>query len=543
MLAEQREKLHAKLWKTLGAIRATDYSKEHVLGLILYYYLSQDFSDFLDSRTKAHQKYKDFSDEEILKKISKENIVEIIQEKGLFIYPSQLFCNVLNSFKKSKKASLGLYLDQIFKQIEDPLNTLELESDSFVARHFLGLFRKVSLGEIGETNDPNSKQANLESQNHSIETLIKIIEELNDFDSFNIDILGDAYEYLINYYAKEGGKSGGEFFTPQSVSRLLYKITHAHLDRTPHFENKNPISVYDPCCGSGSLLLQFARNNYSYQFYGQEKNPLNYDLARMNMFLHGVDYENFNIRCANTLLEPKHQKEGDIEHGFDVIVSNPPFSYGKDMPNGWYEDQEKILEQDERFRVAGKLAPKGYADLAFILHMCDLLSQYGICASVIANGALYRSNSEKKIREYLVDNNFVDCVIALPKDLFFGTTIPASILILRTNKENKNNDSILLIDATKLYERENATNQLKETHIDQILEAYLKRENIPNFCYIKTKEELQENGYNLSVPSSLEEQEVINIKALNLELEEIVKTQDLKRSFLDNLISELERGH
>ncbi|WP_081478668.1 type I restriction-modification system subunit M [Helicobacter cetorum] len=359
-----------------------------------------------------------------------------------------------------------------------------------------------------------------------------------------MDILGDAYEYLINYYAQKAGQSGGEFFTPQSVSHLLYKITHAHLEKTPYFLDKNPISVYDPCCGSGSLLLQFARNNYSYQFYGQEKNPLNYDLARMNMFLHGVDFSNFNIRCEDTLLNPKHAKEGAIRHGFDIIVSNPPFSYGKDIKGGWYKKEKKLLELDERFRMVGALAPSSKADLAFILHMCDLLSHYGMCASVIANGALYRANSEAKIREYLIKRDFVDCVIALPNDLFFGTTIPASIIILRKNKFKEcEKNNVLLIDASKLFERKDTKNQLNDTHIAKILEAYALRQAIENFCYLKTKEELQTNGYNLSVPSSIEEQEKINIKDLNLELEEIIKTQNLKRSFLDNLINELERGY
>ncbi len=327
-------------------------------------------------------------------------------------------------------------------------------------------------------------------------------------------------------YASNAGKSGGEYFTPQEVSELLAKITLHNQ------ENIN--KVYDPCCGSGSLLLQFSKvlgdKNVLKGYFGQEINLTTYNLCRINMFLHDINYSKFHIAHGDTLLDPKHEDD----EPFDAIVSNPPYS------TKWIGDSNPILMNDERFNKAGALAPKSAADLAFTMHMLSYLSNQGTAAIVEFPGVLYRGGAEKKIREYLVRENFIDCVIALPENLFFGTNIATCILVL---KKNKKDDTTLFIDASKEFVKEGKKNKLKERNREKILQTYIERKAIKHFSALASIEQIQENDYNLSVNRYVEQEdtkEVIDIKALNIEIAQIVKKQSALRNSLESIIKELE---
>ncbi|GHS61747.1 hypothetical protein JP0521_13350 [Helicobacter pylori] len=343
-----------------------------------------------------------------------------------------------------------------------------------------------------------------------------------------IDVFGDAYEYLMAMYASNAGKSGGEFFTPQEVSELLAKIA---------LHNQESINkVYDPCCGSGSLLLQFSKvlgdKNVSKGYFGQEINLTTYNLCRINMFLHDINYSKFHIALGDTLLDPKHEDD----EPFDAIVSNPPYS------TKWAGDKNPILINDERFSKAGVLAPKNAADLAFTMHMLSYLSNSGTAAIVEFPGVLYRGNAEAKIREYLVKNNFIDCVIALPDNLFFGTSIATCILVL---KKNKQDDTTLFIDASKEFVKEGKKNKLKAHNRENILKTYTERKVIKHFSSLASMEKIKENDYNLSVNRFVEQEdtkEVIDIKALNSEISQIVQRQSALRNSLESIIKELEEG-
>ena len=347
-----------------------------------------------------------------------------------------------------------------------------------------------------------------------------------NFQDNEIDAFGDAYEYLISKYASNAGKSGGEFFTPQTVSKLLSRLV---------MDGKTNINkVYDPTCGSGSLLLQmkkqFDEHIIEEGFFGQEINMTNFNLARMNMFLHNVNYNNFSIKRGDTLINPLHKEEKP----FDAIVSNPPYSIK------WVGDTDPTLINDERFAPAGKLAPKSYADYAFIMHSLSYLSSKGRAAIVCFPGIFYRKGAEKTIRQYLVDNNFIDCIIQLPENLFFGTTIATCILIMAKNKiENK----ILFIDASKEFKKEANNNILDETNIEVIIDAFKNRTEKEYFSRYVDKEDIQERDYNLSVSTYVEKEdtkEVIDIKVLNKEIEETVKKIDKLRSSIDEIVKELE---
>ncbi|GAA8091999.1 hypothetical protein HpNP4_25980 [Helicobacter pylori] len=330
----------------------------------------------------------------------------------------------------------------------------------------------------------------------------------------------------MTMYASNAGKSGGEFFTPQEVSELLAKIA---------LHNQESVNkVYDPCCGSGSLLLQFSKvlgdKNISKGYFGQEINLTTYNLCRINMFLHDINYSKFHIAHGDTLLDPKHEDD----EPFDAIVSNPPYS------TKWAGDSSPILISDERFSPAGVLAPKNAADLAFTMHMLSYLSNSGTAAIVEFPGVLYRGHAEAKIREYLVKNNFIDCVIALPDNLFFGTSIATCILVL---KKNKQDDTTLFIDASKEFVKEGKKNKLKEHNREKILQTYIERKAIKHFCALADIEKIKENDYNLSVNRYVEQEdtkEAIDIKALNIEIAQIVAKQSALRNSLESIIKELE---
>jgi type I restriction enzyme M protein len=436
-----------------------------------------------------------------------------VSDKGFYILPSELFANVRGHAPQDE--NLNEHLQEVFKHIESSAMGTPSEPD------FKGLFADfdVNSAKLGETVSKRN------------EKLIKLMNKigdlpLGDFAEHNIDAFGDAYEYLMTMYASSAGKSGGEFFTPQSVSELLARLTVVGKTEV----NK----VYDPACGSGSLLLKFAKvlgkDNVRQGFFGQEINLTTYNLARINMFLHDINYEKFDIAHGDTLLDPKHWNE----EPFDAIVSNPPYS------THWEGDSNPLLINDERYAPAGVLAPKSKADLAFTMHILSWLSVSGTAAIVEFPGVLYRGGAEKKIRKYLVDNNFVDTVIQLPPDLFFGTTIATCIIVL---KKSKKDNSILFIDASKQFVREGNKNVLSEENRAKILDTFVARADSQYFATLVPVEKISENEYNLSVSSYVEQEdtrEVIDIKKLNAAIAEIVARESELRSQIDEIVGELE---
>ncbi|GAA8310515.1 type I restriction-modification system subunit M [Helicobacter pylori] len=513
----ERNELHNTIWKVANELRGSvdgwDF-KQYVLGILFYRYISENMTHCVNEDERKHTPDFDYallSDEKA--ESARENLIE---EKGFFIPPSALFCNVLKNAPNNE--DLNVTLQNIFNEIEK--SSLGSQSEENVK----GLFADL---------DVNSNKLG-SSHKTRVEKLTKILQaiggmQLGDYLKSGIDVFGDAYEYLMAMYASNAGKSGGEFFTPQEVSELLAKIA---------LHNQESVNkVYDPCCGSGSLLLQFSKvlgdKNVSkeyLEYFGQEINLTTYNLCRINMFLHDINYSRFHIAHGDTLLDPKHEDD----EPFDAIVSNPPYS------TKWAGDSSPILITDERFSKAGVLAPKNAADLAFTMHMLSCLSNQGTAAIVEFPGVLYRGNAEAKIREYLVKNNFIDCVIALPDNLFFGTSIATCILVL---KKNKQDDTTLFIDASKEFVKEGKKNKLKEHNREKILQTYIERKTIKHFCALADIEQIKENDYNLSVNRYVEQEdtkEVIDIKALQFEISQIVAKQSALRNRLDSIISELE---
>ena len=512
----QRAELHRKIWAIAddvrGAVDGWDF-KQYILGILFYRFISENITDFFNSA--EHEAgdlefdYADISDEEA-EQYFRPNTVE---DKGFFILPSQLFQNVVKSAKNNE--NLNTDLANIFKAIEGSALGFASEDD------IKGLFEDVD-------TTSNRLGGTVAEKNKRLTDILTGIAGINfeDFKNNDIDAFGDAYEYLISNYASNAGKSGGEFFTPQTVSKLLAKLV---------MDGKTSINkVYDPTCGSGSLLLQmkkqFDEHIIDEGFFGQEINMTNYNLARMNMFLHNVNYNNFSIKRGDTLINPLH---GD-EKPFDAIVSNPPYSIK------WVGDADPTLINDERFAPAGKLAPKSYADYAFIMHSLAYLSSKGRAAIVCFPGIFYRKGAEKTIRKYLIDNNFIDCVIQLPENLFFGTSIATCILVMAKNKtENK----VLFIDASKEYKKETNNNILEEKNIKAIVDEFKNRKKIEYFSRYVDKSEIEENDYNLSVSTYVEKEdtrEVIDIKVLNKEIEETVTRIDKLRASINEIVKELE---
>ncbi|WQZ62556.1 type I restriction-modification system subunit M [Helicobacter pylori] len=510
----ERNELHNTIWKVANELRGSvdgwDF-KQYVLGILFYRYILENMANHhneYERKLDPNFDYASLSDEEaeIVRKST-------IEEKGFFIPPSALFCNVLKNAPHNE--DLNVTLQNIFTEIEK--SSLGTPSEENVK----GLFADL---------DVNSNKLGSSHKNR-VEKLTKILQaiggmQLGDYLKSGIDVFGDAYEYLMAMYASNAGKSGGEFFTPQEVSELLAKIAlHGQ-------ESIN--KVYDPCCGSGSLLLQFSKvlgdKNVSKGYFGQEINLTTYNLCRINMFLHDINYTKFHIAHGDTLLDPKHEDD----EPFDAIVSNPPYS------TKWVGDSNPLLKNDKRFSKASALAPKNAADLAFIMHMRSYLSNSGTAAIVEFPGVLYRGNAEAKIREYLVKENVIDCVIALPENLFFGTNIATCILVLRKNKKD---DTTLFIDASKEFVKEGKKNKLKAHNREKILQTYIERKEVKHFCALANMEKIKENDYNLSVNRYVEQEdikEVIDIKALNIEIAQIVRKQSALRNSLDLIIKELE---
>lgn len=512
----QRAELHRKIWaiadNVRGAVDGWDF-KQYILGILFYRFISENITEFFNAAEREAGdldfNYAEISDEEAEKDF-RPNTVE---DKGFFILPSQLFENVVKN--ASDNENLNTDLANIFKAIEG--SAVGFASEDAIK----GLFEDVD-------TTSNRLGGTVAEKNKRLTDILKGIAEINfgDFQSNDIDAFGDAYEYLISNYASNAGKSGGEFFTPQTVSKLLARLV---------MDGKTSINkVYGPTCGSGSLLLQMKKQFEDHiiedGFYGQEINMTNFNLARMNMFLHNVNYNNFSIKRGDTLLNPLHNEEKP----FDAIVSNPPYSIK------WVGDADPTLINDERFAPAGKLAPKSYADFAFIMHSLSYLSSKGRAAIVCFPGIFYRKGAERTIRKYLIDNNFIDCVIQLPENLFFGTSIATCVLVMSKNKtENK----VLFIDASKEFKKETNNNILEENNIDAIVEEYRNRTDVEYFSRYVDVSEIEGNDYNLSVSTYVEKEdtrEVIDIKVLNKELEETVKKIDALRSSINEIVKELE---
>ncbi|MDO4814321.1 MAG: type I restriction-modification system subunit M [Gemella sp.] len=510
----ERAELHRKIWAIAddvrGAVDGWDF-KQYILGILFYRFISENMCEYFD---KVEQEidpefyYANISDEEALEDF----LPGTINDKGFFIKPSHLFVNVVKNARNNE--NLNVDLANIFKEIEASAIGSRSEDD------IKGLFDDVD-------TTSNRLGGTVEEKNKRLADILEGIADI-DFGKFqdnDIDAFGDAYEYLISNYASNAGKSGGEFFTPQSVSKLLAKIVMIGKDKI----NK----VYDPTCGSGSLLLQMKKlyddNVLEEGFYGQEINMTNYNLARMNMFLHNINYSDFNIKRGDTLLSPMHMDEKP----FDAIVSNPPYSVK------WVGDNDPTLINDERFAPAGKLAPKTKADFAFVMHSLNHLSSKGRAAIVCFPGIFYRGGAEKTIRKYLVENNFVEAVISLPDNLFFGTSIATNIFVLAKNKvDNK----ILFIDASKEFKKEASNNILTEENIQNVIDLFKNPESVEYKSKYTSIEEVAEADYNLSVSSYVEKEdtrEKIDIVQLNKEIEETVKNIDRLRAEINQIVKDL----
>lgn len=515
MKERERAELHRAIWAIANDLRGSvdgwDF-KSYVLGMLFYRFISENLSSYID-REEHRAGNNGFCYAKLPDSDAEFGRSDTVKEKGFYILPSELFENV--NANAANDPNLNETLSRIFKNIEYSAQGTASEDD------LKGLFDDI---------DVNSSKLGSTVQKRN-EKLVKILNSIGDLKLGNyadnsIDAFGDAYEYLMTMYASNAGKSGGEFFTPQEVSELLAKI--AVVGKT--HVNK----VYDPACGSGSLLLKFAkvlgRENVRQGFYGQEINLTTYNLCRINMFLHDINYEKFDIAHGDTLIDPKHWDD----EPFDAIVSNPPYSIK------WDGDANPILINDTRFSPAGILAPKSKADLAFTMHMLSWLSTSGTAAIVEFPGVLYRGGAEQKIRKYLLENNYIDAVIQLPPDLFFGTTIATCIVVL---KKSKADNSVLFIDASAEFVRGGNKNKLTDENIARILNAYIERKDSQYFARLVTNKEILENDSNISVSSYVvqeDKREVIDITKLNAEIEKIVKRQQELRSAIDEIVADLE---
>ncbi len=511
----QRAELHKTIWRIAndmrGSVDGWDF-KTYVLGMLFYRYISENLTSYInDHQHRAGDEAFDYVT--LADDMAEYGRKETVAEKGFFILPSELFQNVRAKAKNDQ--NLNETLAHIFRNIEGSAVGSASEND------LKGLFDDLDV-------NSNKLGGSVVKRN---EKLVKLLDAIGDltlgsFADSTIDAFGDAYEYLMTMYASSAGKSGGEFFTPQEVSELLAKITVVGKTEV----NK----VYDPACGSGSLLLQFAKvlgkDNVRQGFFGQEINITTYNLCRINMFLHDVNYEKFSISHGDTLTDPTHWDD----QPFEAIVSNPPYSIN------WDGDANPLLINDERFAPPGVLAPKSKADLAFTLHILHHLAVNGTAAIVEFPGVMYRGGAEAKIRKYLVDNNFVDAVIQLPPDLFFGTSIQTVILVL---KKSKTDNKVLFVNAERDFVRQGNKNKLREQDRDKILETFARREDADYFSRLVEHEEIANNDYTLSVTSYVKAEdtrEVIDIQALNADIKDMVSRQQALRQQIDVIVADLE---
>ena len=510
---QERAELHRAIWAIAddlrGAVDGWDF-KNYVLGTMFYRYISENITNYInEGEIEAGNTDFDFAQ----MSEAEEARQGLVEEKGFFILPSELFCNVRAKAKDDE--NLNETLEKVFRHIEESAKGSESESD------FAGLFDDfdVNSNKLGST---------VAKRNEKLCKLLDGVADMNlgDVKNHDIDAFGDAYEYLMTMYASNAGKSGGEFFTPGDVSELLTRLGTV---------GKTEINkVYDPACGSGSLLLKaekvLGRDKVRNGFYGQEVNITTYNLCRINMFLHDIGFDKFNIACEDTLTNPQHWDD----EPFELIVSNPPYSIK------WEGNSNPLLINDPRFAPAGVLAPKSKADLAFIMHSLSWLSSNGTAAIVCFPGIMYRGGAEKKIRKYLIDNNYVDCVIQLPSNLFFGTSITTCIMVL---KKGKVDSKILFIDATNECIKVTNNNKLTRENMNKIVDCFANRSEIEHFSHLASYEEVSENDYNLSVLTYVEAEdtrEKIDIVKLNAEIKEIVNREETLRKAIDEIIAEIE---
>lgn len=514
---QERDELHRAIWQMANDLRGSvdgwDF-KSYVLGMLFYRFISENLTSYINNEERRTGT-ESFDYASISDKDAELGRVDTIKEKGFYILPSELFVNVRKNARTNE--NLNETLSCIFKNIENSAKGTESEDD------LKGLFDDIDV-------NSNKLGATVTKRN---EALVKIMDsigglQLGDYQENTNDTFGDAYEFLMTMYASNAGKSGGEFFTPQEVSELLAEITVVG--------KKQVNKVYDPACGSGSLLLKFAKvlgkENVRQGFYGQEVNITTHNLCRINMFLHDINYEKFNIVHGDTLTDPKHWDD----EPFDAIVSNPPYSIK------WEGDANPLLINDPRFSPAGVLAPKSKADLAFTLHILHSLSTSGTAAIVEFPGVLYRGGAEQKIRKYLIDNNYIDAVIQLPPDLFFGTPIGTCIIVL---KKSKKDNATLFIDASAEFVRGGNKNKLTDINRKKVLNAYKERKDHDHFAKLVLNKNIAENDYNIAVSSYVEQENntvEVDIEVLNAQIAEIAIKQNKLRTAIDQIIANLEGG-
>jgi type I restriction enzyme M protein len=512
---QERSELHRAIWQIANDLRGSvdgwDF-KQYVLGILFYRFISENLTNYINADERRAGK-KDFDYATLSNKEAEFGRADTVKEKGFYILPSQLFVNVRKNARND--ANFNETLTKVFRGIENSAKGASSEDD------IKGLFDDLDV-------NSNKLGGTVEKRNQRLTKLFESIGDLQlgNYSDNTIDAFGDAYEFLMTMYAANAGKSGGEFFTPQEVSELLAEITTVG--------KKEVNKVYDPACGSGSLLLKFAKvlgkENVRQGFYGQEINLTIYNLCRINMFLHDINYNNFDIAHGDTLTDPKHWDD----EPFDAIVSNPPYSIK------WEGDANPLLINDPRFSPAGVLAPKGYADLAFTMHMLSWLSTSGTAAIVEFPGVLYRGRSEQKIRKYLIDNNYVDAVIQLPENLFFGTAIATCVLVL---KKSKKDNKTLFIDASAEFVHSGNKNKLSDTNRIKILDAFIARKDIENFAKVVDNKDIAENDYNIVISSYVlakDTHEIIDIKILNTKITQIVARENELRLAINKIISDIE---
>lgn len=512
---QEREELHRAIWAIAddlrGAVDGWDF-KSYVLGTMFYRYISENIASYINQGEidagNPDFRYEDMSDAE-----AEQAREGLVQEKGFFILPSELFCNV--RAKAASDENLNETLETVFRHIEESAKGSSSEGQ------FAGLFDDYDV-------NSNKLGATVAKRNEKLVKLLNGVADMNlgDVKEHDIDAFGDAYEYLMTMYASNAGKSGGEFFTPADISELLTRLGTVG--------KKEINKVYDPACGSGSLLLKaekvLGRDAVRNGFFGQEINITTYNLCRINMFLHDIEFDKFDIACEDTLTNPQHWDD----EPFELIVSNPPYSIK------WAGDENPLLINDPRFAPAGVLAPKSKADLAFIMHSLAWLASNGTAAIVCFPGIMYRGGAEQKIRKYLVDNNFIDCIIQLPSNLFFGTSIATCIMVL---KKGKTDNKVLFIDASSECVKVTNNNKLTPENINKIVDTFAQRTEEAHFSHLAEYSEVQENDYNLSVSTYVEAKdtrEKIDIVKLNAEIAQIVARENELRAAIDQIVAEIE---
>lgn len=513
---QERTELHRTIWSIANDLRGSvdgwDF-KQYILGMLFYRYISENITNYIN-KGEHEAGNLDFDYAKLLDSDAEQARKDLVETKGFFILPSELFENVQKVADKDE--NLNETLEKIFKDIEASALGSESESD------FKGLFDDIDV-------NSNKLGGTVAKRNEKLVKLMNGVSEmkLGDYKDNTIDAFGDAYEFLMGMYASNAGKSGGEYYTPQEVSELLTRITIVGKTEV----NK----VYDPAVGSGSLLLKFAKilgkDNVRQGFFGQEINITTYNLCRINMFLHDIDYNKFDIAHGDTLTETQQHSDNEP---FEAIVSNPPYSIK------WEGDANPLLINDPRFSPAGVLAPKSKADLAFIMHSLSWLATNGTAAIVCFPGVMYRGGAEQKIRKYLIDNNYIDCIIQLPGNLFYGTSIATCIMVL---KKSKTENSTLFIDASKECVKVTNNNKLTDDNIKNIIDAYTNREDTEYFTKVVPNADIEEQSYNLSVSTYVEQEdtrEVVDITVLNKEIKEIVTREQVLRDEIDRIIAEIE---